>query len=201
MATSTGVTVALIAAALLLGHLVRSRPRHWLTVVAFAVVESSDSLVEEIVGRRHTAVSTLAGSLFLFIASCNIAGQLPGMHPATASLATTSALAAVVFLSVPIAGIRASGLWGYLRHYFRPNPLLMPLHVISELSRTLALALRLFGNVMSGHLVVALLVALAGFLVPTPIMVLDLLIGLLQAYIFSILAIVYIGAAISVREE
>ncbi|MCA9142647.1 MAG: F0F1 ATP synthase subunit A [Planctomycetaceae bacterium] len=201
MVTSTVVTLLLIATAVLLAYLATLRPQHWLSLVAFMIVESFDNLVTEIIGRRHTIVSTLAGSLFLFIASCNIAGQLPGVHPATGSLATTSALAVVVFLSVPIAGIRSNGVWGYIKHYFRPNPLLMPLHVISELSRTLALAVRLFGNIMSGHLVVGLLVALAGFLVPTPIMALDLLIGLLQAYIFAILSTVYIGAAISAGEE
>lgn len=201
MLTSTVVTLFLIFVAIVLGHFVTSRPQHWLSFVAFQIVESFDNLVNEIVGRHHAIVATLAGTLFLFIASCNIAGQLPGVHPATGSLATTSALAVVVFLSVPIAGIRANGVWGYIKHYFRPNPLLMPLHVISELSRTLALAVRLFGNIMSGHLVVGLLVALAGFLVPTPIMALDLLIGLLQAYIFAILSTVYIGAAISAGEE
>jgi F-type H+-transporting ATPase subunit a len=201
MVTSTIVTLVLVAAAIILGNLVRSRPGHWLSVLAFMTIEAFDNLVEEIVGRRHAVVATLAGSLFLFIASCNIAGQFPGVHPATGSLATTSALAAVVFFSVPIAGIQTNGILNYLKHYFRPNPLLMPLHVISELSRTLALAVRLFGNIMSGHLVVALLVALAGFLVPTPIMALDLLIGLLQAYIFAILSTVYIGAAISAGEE
>jgi F-type H+-transporting ATPase subunit a len=201
MVTSVAVTVALITLAATLRACVLARPEHFLSVVAVMIVDGFDGLVEDIVGRRHVLVATLAGSLFLFIAACNLAGQLPGVHPATGSLATTSALAAVVFLSVPIAGVHAHGLWGYLRHYFRPNPLLMPLHVISELSRTLALAMRLFGNIMSGHLVVGLLVALAGFLVPTPIMALDLLIGLLQAYIFTILAIVYIGAAISAGEE
>ncbi len=201
MVTSTAVTALLVAVSVLLGKFARSRPQHWLSVVALLVVESFDDLVQEIVGRRHAVVATLAGSLFLFIAACNLAGQLPGVHPATGSLATTSALAAVVFLSVPIAGIQSNGLWNYIKHYFRPNPLLMPLHVISELSRTLALAVRLFGNIMSGHLIVGLLVALAGFLVPTPIMALDLLIGLLQAYIFAILSAVYIGAAISAGEE
>ncbi|NJN47911.1 MAG: F0F1 ATP synthase subunit A [Candidatus Competibacteraceae bacterium] len=201
MVTSTGVTLVLIALAVLFGNLVRSRPGYWLSVVAFLVVESFDKLVEGIIGRQHTILANLAGSLFLFIACCNIAGQLPGVHPATGSLATTSALAVVVFLSVPIAGIHSNGIRGYLRHYFRPNPLLMPLHVISELSRTLALAVRLFGNIMSGHLVVRLLVALSGFLVPTPIMALDLLIGLLQAYIFAILSTVYIAAAINAGEE
>jgi F-type H+-transporting ATPase subunit a len=97
--------------------------------------------------------------------------------------------------------VRTHGLWGYVKHYFRPNPLLMPLHVISELSRTLALSVRLFGNIMSGHLIVGMLVALSGFLVPTPLMALDVLIGLLQAYIFAILATVYVGAAIDAGEE
>jgi F-type H+-transporting ATPase subunit a len=201
MVTSSAVTVVLIGVAGLLVYFVKCYPHHWLSIVAFAVVESFDNLAEEIVGRRHAIVATMSGSLFVFIAACNIAGQLPRVHPATGSLATTSALSAVVFLSVPIAGVRAHGVWGYIKHYFRPNPLLMPLHVISELSRTLALAVRLFGNIMSGHLVVGLLVALAGFLVPTPIMALDLLIGLLQAYIFAILSTVYIGAAISAGEE
>lgn len=201
MVTSTVVSGVLILAAVVLRYMVRSQPHHWLSAVAILVVESFDNLVTEIVGRGHTIVATLAGSLFLFIACCNIAGQLPGIHPATGSLATTSALAAVIFLSVPIAGIRTNGIGGYIKHYFRPNPLLLPLHMISELSRTLALAVRLFGNIMSGHLVVGLLVALAGFLVPTPIMALDLLIGLLQAYIFAILSTVYIGAAISAGEE
>lgn len=201
MVTSTIVAVVIVMVAVILRNFVRSQPSHWLSIVALMTVDSFDRLVEEIVGRRHAVVSTLAGSLFLFIASCNIAGQLPGVHPATGSLATTAALAVVVFLSVPIAGIRTNGLWTYIKHYFRPNPLLMPWHIISELSRTLALAVRLFGNIMSGHLVVGLLVSLAGFLVPTPIMALDLLIGLLQAYIFAILSTVYIGAAISAVEE
>ena len=201
MVTSTVVTVVLVGVAWWLRRTVQTQPHAAASVAAFMIVESFDNLVNEIVGRRHTIVSNLAGSLFVFIAACNIAGQLPGVHPATGSLATTSALAVVVFLSVPIAGIHANGVLGYIKHYFRPNPLLMPLHVVSELSRTLALAVRLFGNIMSGHLVVGLLVALAGFLVPTPIMALDLLIGLLQAYIFAVLSTVYIGAAISAGEE
>ncbi len=201
MITSAVVTAVLIGMAAVLRRLVDTKPEHPLAVVAIMAIESIDQLVEDVLGRPHVLVSTMAGSLFLFIAGCNLAGQLPGVHPATASLATTSALAVIVLLSVPIAGIHANGWWGYLRHYFRPNPLLLPLHIISELSRTLALSVRLFGNIMSGHLVVGLLVALAGLLVPTPIMALDLLIGLLQAYIFAILSTVYIGAAISAGEE
>lgn len=200
MVTSSVITALLIGVAAMARRAIQTRPRGALSIGAFLTVRACDNLVREIIGRDHPVVATLAGSLFIFIATCNIAGQLPGAHPATGSLATTSALAAVVFLSVPIAGIHAHGLGGYFKRYLQPNPLLMPLHVISELSRTVALAVRLFGNVMSGHLVVGLLVALTGFLAPTPIMALDLLIGLLQAYIFAILATVYIGAAVSAEE-
>ncbi len=201
MVTSAIVSLGLIALAVLIRNRIRTRPLQGITLAAVILVESVDRTVVEVIGREHRVVANLAGSLFLFIATCNLAGQLPGVHPATASLATTSALAVIVFFSVPLAGIRTRGAAAYLKRYLQPNPLLLPLHVISELSRTLALAVRLFGNVMSGHLVVALLVALAGFLVPTPIMALDVLIGLLQAYIFAILSTVYIGAAVSAEEE
>lgn len=201
MVTSSAVSLSLVVAAAAMRVMIVRNPRHWLSLVALLGIEWLDDLVTNIVGKPQPGVTTITGSLFLFIALCNLAGQLPGTHPATASLATTSALAVVVFLAVPIAGVRVHGLWGYVRHYFRPNPLFLPLHLISELSRTLALSVRLFGNVMSGHLVVVLLVALAGFLVPTPMMALDVLIGLLQAYIFAVLSTVYIGAAISAGEE
>lgn len=123
------------------------------------------------------------------------------MTAPTASLSAAGALAVLVFLAVPAAGIRARGLRGYLATYLRPNPLLFPLRLLGEVTRTIALALRLFGNMMSGHLVVAVIVALVGLLLPVPLMALDLLIGCLQAYIFTILASVYIGAAIQVGEE
>jgi F-type H+-transporting ATPase subunit a len=201
MVTSLGATLLLVAMAMAMRLTVVRRPHHWLAVLALLTVEWLDAIVRDIIGRRHPVVATVSGSLFVFIAGCNVIGQLPGTHPVTASLATTSALATVVFLAVPIAGIRTHGFWGYIQHYVRPNPIFMPLHVLSEVSRTLALSVRLFGNVMSGHLVVALLVALAGFLVPTPMMALDLLIGLLQAYIFTVLSTVYIGAALSSGED
>lgn len=200
MLTSLAVALLLVAAALGLRWSVRRRPAGTLTALAFWTVDWLDQLVRDVAGRPEPRLVTLAGSLFLFIAACNLSGILPGVRPPTASLATTSALAAIVFLTVPVAGIRARGWRGYLLDYFRPNPLLAPLHVLSELSRTLALSVRLFGNMMSGHLIVALLVALTGILVPMPLMALDVLIGLLQAYIFAILATVYVGAAIRAGE-
>jgi F-type H+-transporting ATPase subunit a len=179
---------------------VRQRPQGTPAALALLTVGWLDGLVRDVAGRPEPRLVTLSGSLFLFIAACNLSGQLPGVRPPTASLATTSALALIVFFAVPVAGIRARGLRGYLLGYFRPNPLLAPLHIISELSRTLALSVRLFGNMMSGHLIVVLLVALTGFLVPMPLMALEVLIGLLQAYIFAVLATVYVGAAIRAGE-
>jgi F-type H+-transporting ATPase subunit a len=196
MLTSFAISLALVGVALALRVGLSRSPSGATAALALLAIEWLDRLVRDVAGRAEPALLTLAGSLFLFIAACNLSGQLPGVRPPTASLATTSALAGIVFLAVPVAGIRARGLRGYLRDYFRPNPLFAPLHIISELSRTLALSMRLFGNMMSGHLVVALLVALTGFLVPMPLMALDVLIGLLQAYIFAILATVYVGAAI-----
>jgi F-type H+-transporting ATPase subunit a len=179
---------------------VRRRPEGAPAALALLTVEWLDDMVTEVVGRTTPRLVALSGSLFLFVAAANVSGLLPGVHRATASLATTTALAGVVFLAVPIAGISARGLGAYLTDYLRPNPLLLPLHLISEASRTAALAVRLFGNMMSGQLIAALAVALTGFLVPTPLMALDLLISLLQAYIFTVLATVYVGAAIRSAE-
>jgi F-type H+-transporting ATPase subunit a len=198
--TSLAISLALVVAGAALARSVRRSPTGTPAALALITVEWLEQLVHDVTGRAEPLLVSLAGSLFLFIAACNLSGQLPAVGPPTGSLATTSALAVVVFLAVPVAGIRARGLRGYLRGYFRPHPLLAPLHVISELSRTVALSVRLFGNMMSGHLIVAMLVALTGFLVPMPLMALDVLIGLLQAYIFAILATVYVGAAIQATE-
>jgi len=201
MVASLCVSAALVAAALVLRGAVRHRPESALAAIAVATVEWLDELVREVVGRPEPRLVLLAGSLFLYVAAANLSGLLPGFPRPTASLAATSALAAVVFAAVPTAGIAARGLRGYLAHYVRPNPLLLPLHLVSEVSRTVALSMRLFGNMMSGQLIVALLVSLAGLLVPMPLMALDLLIGVLQAYIFMVLATVYVGAAIRAAEE
>lgn len=201
MITSLVLSVVLVLVGAWLGAAVGRRPRGRAAAVGRLAFRFVADLVREAAGEPWPLLETFAGTLLLFIAAAAVVGQLPGVAAPTVNLGVSSALAVLVFLAVPLAGIRTKGLGGYLMHYLRPNPLLLPLHVVSELSRTVALALRLFGNMMSGHLVVALIVALAGFFVPVPLMALDLLIGLLQAYIFTILACVYVGAAVRVGGE
>jgi F-type H+-transporting ATPase subunit a len=201
MLASLGVSAVLVGAAMVLRRAITRQPESTLSAVAVLTVEWLDELVRDVAGRPEPRLVTLAGSLFLYIAAANLSGLLPAVHRPTASLAATSALAVIVFAAVPIAGVGARGFLAYVRHYIRPNPLLLPLHLVSEVSRTVALSVRLFGNMMSGQLIVALLVAVAGFLVPMPLMALDLLIGLLQAYIFTVLATVYVGAAIRAAEQ
>jgi F-type H+-transporting ATPase subunit a len=125
---------------------------------------------------------------------------IPGFDPPTASLSTTTALALCVFVAVPFFGIEEQGLLDYLKSYMKPTPIMLPFNVISELSRTLALAVRLFGNMMSGAMIIAILLTITPFIFPIFMTVLGLLTGMVQAYIFSILASVYIAAATRVRK-
>lgn len=164
------------------------------------VVEGIADQIEEIIGRDPWPYMPLLGSLFLFIALANLAAIVPGGSPPTGHIETPAALAFIVFGSVHFYGIRERGVTAYFRHYVQPNWLLLPLNVLSELTRTFSLMIRLFGNMMSHEFVIAIVLVLAGLFVPIPFMLLGILIGLVQAYIFTILATVYIGAAISGRE-
>jgi F-type H+-transporting ATPase subunit a len=135
------------------------------------------------------------GTLFLFVAVANLGALIPGFDPPTGSLSTTAALALCVFIAVPLFGIREQGVFAYLKTYAEPTVLMLPFNIIGELSRTLALAVRLFGNMMSGTLIVAILLTVTPFLFPIVMTAIGLLTGMVQAYIFSILAAVYIAAA------
>jgi len=141
------------------------------------------------------------GTLFLFVAGAAMLTIVPGYQPPTGSLSTTVALALCVFVAVPLYGIQERGLRGYLKSYMEPTIIMLPFNLISELSRTLALAVRLFGNMMSGGMIVAILLALTPFLFPVVLTLLGLLTGLVQAYIFFVLGAVYIAAAISTRRS
>ncbi len=135
------------------------------------------------------------GTLFIFILAANLLHLVPGVIPPTGSLSTTAALALCVFIAVPVFGIAREGLTDYLRQYIRPTPLMLPFNVIGELSRTIALAVRLYGNIMSGTVIVGILLSLAPFLFPVLMQLLGLITGVIQAYIFAILAMVYIASA------
>lgn len=142
----------------------------------------------------------LLGTLFLYLVAANLSAVLPGVHAPTARIETAAALALVMFFAAHLYGVRRRGLWPYLAHYLKPNPLLLPLNLLSELTRTLSLMVRLFGNIMSHELIIGVVLTLAGLLVPVPIMALGMLIGVIQAYIFAILATVFLGAAIGAVE-
>ena len=135
------------------------------------------------------------GTLFVFIATANLLTIVPGYEPPTSSLSTTAAFALCVFVAVPLFGIRQRGWRGYLKSYLEPTVIMLPFNLISELSRTLALAVRLFGNMMSGTMIIAILLTITPFIFPVAMTLLGLLTGMVQAYIFSILATVYIVAA------
>lgn len=143
------------------------------------------------------ALVPLILTLWLFLAVANLASLLPGVASPTRDLSLAAALALVSFLAGHVHAIRVHGM-AYLRHYVEPSPLLLPFNVIGEIGRTVALALRLFGNMLSGHLVIAIVLYLAGLLVPVPLMLLGVLTGLVQAYIFGVLTLVF--AASSLRE-
>lgn len=140
------------------------------------------------------------GTLFLFIAAASLATMIPGYETPTASLSTTTALALCVFVAVPFFGIKNQGVWNYLKTFVKPTFIMLPFNIISELSRTLALAVRLFGNMMSGAMIIGILLTITPFIFPLVMTLLGLLTGMVQAYIFSILATVYIAAATQIRQ-
>ena len=139
------------------------------------------------------------GTLFLFVAMAAIFTIIPGYEPPTGSLSTTAALALSVLVAVPLFGIEEQGLGGYLKSYVKPTFIMLPFNIISEISRTLALAVRLFGNMMSGAMIIGILLTITPFIFPIVMTLLGLLTGMVQAYIFSILAAVYIAAATRTR--
>jgi len=141
------------------------------------------------------------GTLFLFILSLNVVDIIPGISAPTTSLSTTAALAFCVFVAVPAFGIARQGVGGYLAHYTKPSVFMLPFNIIGEFSRTIALAIRLFGNMMSGSLIVGILLSLAPLFFPVLIQAFGLLIGVIQAYVFSILALVYIASGQRVQQQ
>ncbi len=159
------------------------------------IVTTINKQIEEIGLKNPEKYISFIGTLFLFVSVSAICTIIPGFEPPTSSLSTTSALALCVFIAVPFFGIREQGIGNYLKSYIEPTFIMLPFNLISELSRTLALAVRLFGNMMSGAIIIAILISITPFLFPIVMSLLGLLTGMVQAYIFAILATVYIASA------
>lgn len=166
-----------------------------------AVVSLILDQIRDVSEQNPKPVLPFIGTLFLFILLSNLLTIIPGYQAPTASLSTTAALAISVFVAVPFFGIRSHGLRGYLKHYAQPSLFVLPFTIMGEISRTLALALRLFGNMMSGAVMGALLLSLAPLFFPAIMQAFGLLIGVIQAYIFALLAMVYIASATRMQES
>jgi F-type H+-transporting ATPase subunit a len=157
--------------------------------------------IREITDQKSEPYLPFIGTLFLFIIVSNLLVIIPGFHPPTGSLSTTTALALCVFFAIPIFGIGQRGVIPYLKHYIEPTPFMLPFQIISEISRTVSLAVRLFGNIMSGSLIVAIIFSILPLFIPVLMQMLGLVIGAIQAYIFAILATVYIASATRAYED
>jgi len=170
------------------------RPSRWQNLLEVLVTGMRDQ-IRQVSQQEPGRYLPFIGTLFLFIATSNALGVVPGFLPPTASLSTTTALALCVLIAVPLYGIAEQGFLGYLRTYLQPTFLMLPFNILGEISRTVALAVRLYGNVMSGTVLAALLISIIPFFFPVLMQLLGLLTGLIQAYIFAVLAMVYIAAA------
>ncbi|HEB77587.1 MAG TPA: F0F1 ATP synthase subunit A [Methylothermaceae bacterium] len=205
--TATLVYTWLVMALLVLGSWLATRrleptvrPGRWQNFLE-ALVEVICRQIQEVTHQDPDKHLWFVGTLFLFIALANLLAPVPGYLAPTASLSTTTALALCVFVAVPWFGIREVGLRNYLRQYLEPHPLMLPFNVIGEFSRTLALAVRLYGNLMSGAVIGAVLITLVPFFFPIVMQLLGLLTGFIQAYIFAVLALVYIASASAAQKE
>ena len=198
--TTWVLIAALAAVSYAITRGLRRRPSRWQALLEILVTTIEDQITETMQTPGRPFVPLL-GSLFIFLAFANVLGVLPGVRPPTASIETAAALALIVFLAVHVYGLRRRGLRAYLASYAKPTIVMVPLNVLSEITRTFSLMVRLFGNVLSGEFVIATVLALAGLFVPIPLMALEILIGLIQAYIFSVLAAVFIGAGIGSIER
>ena len=169
--------------------------------VGEAIVTAMRQAIEDVVPGDADGVFPFVATLWIFLVFANLAGIVPGVSSPTADLSTTSALAISTFFFVHWTGIRTVGLRRYLEHYISPNPIMLPFEVLTEISRTVTLAVRLFGNMMSLDMAALIVVGLAGFLVPIPILLLHIVEALIQAYIFGMLALVYVAGGVQIQHQ
>jgi len=194
-----GVMIFIISLVWLATRHMRMLPSGMQTVIE-GIFEAMEQAVLEVTPEHGRLIMPFISTLWVFLIIANMLGLIPGLHSPTGDLSVTSALAILVFLSVHWFGIRIQGLKKYLHHYLQPTPMLLPFHIISEFTRTLALAIRLFGNIMSLEMAAMLIVLVAGFLAPIPILMLHIIEALVQAYIFGMLALIYLASAMQSQQ-
>ena len=192
--TTWAIMAVLAAASALLTRRLATAPDRSQTVLEL-IVTGIESQIAEVTRKSARPLVPLLGTLFIYLLCANLSGLVPGVQAPTGRIETPAALALIVFFAVHYFGVRAQGLTGYLASFAQPKLIMLPLNIVSEITRTFSLMVRLFGNVMSGEFLIGLVLALAGLFVPVPLMALEVLVGVVQAYIFSVLATVFIGAA------
>jgi len=172
----------------------------WLQSTVEVTVEAISDQIKAILRADPWPYLPLLGTLFIYLVFANISGVLPDVAAPTAHIETPAALALIVFFSVQFYGLKEQGLQGYAKRYLEPNPLLLPLNLLSQITRSFSMMVRLFGNMMSHEFIIAIVLFLAGLFVPVPFMLLGILVGLIQAFIFTVLASVYVGGAVNASE-
>jgi F-type H+-transporting ATPase subunit a len=202
--TNTVVTTWVIMAVLwlitwLMSRRLRTEPGPAQTALE-GIVATIEEAVTAAAPQHARQILPFIGTLWIFLVIANLSGLIPGVHSPTRDLSATAALAILVFLSTHWFGLRMQGLKNYLRHYLVPSPILLPFHLISEVTRTIALAVRLFGNMMSLEMAALLILLVAGFLAPVPILMLHIVEALVQAYIFGMLALIYVAGGIQSQQ-
>ena len=197
--TTWGIMVLLVTLAWLITRRLKIQPSP-LQAAVEGIVSTIEAAIAAVAPQHAKQLLPFIASLWIFIVTANLSGLIPGVSSPTRDLSATSALAILVFLAAHWFGIRAQGIKNYLNHYLSPSPIMLPFHIISEISRTVALAVRLFGNIMSLEMAALLVLFIAGFLVPIPILMLHIIEALVQAYIFGMLALIYIAGGLQSQQ-
>jgi len=197
--TTWGIMVVLGVVSWLLTRQLRDEPGKAQTALE-GIVATIEHAIAEVSPQNVKYIMPFIGSLWVFLVVANLSGLIPGVNSPTRDLSATSALALLVFLSTHWFGVRIEGWKNYLQHYISPSPILLPFHLISEITRTFALAVRLFGNIMSLEMAAMMVLLVAGFLAPIPIMVLHIIEALVQAYIFGMLALIYVAGGLQSQQ-
>lgn len=199
VAVTWGIMLVLTAAAWTATRRMDPSPGPWQVVVE-GIVAAIEDAIRTVLPNHYRQVMPFIATLWIFIVVANLVSLIPGLRSPTGDLSLTVGLAILVFFAVHWYGIRTSGLKSYLRHYLQPNPILLPFHLISEITRTVALAVRLFGNIFSLQMAALLVLLVAGFLAPVPVLMLHIIEAVVQAYIFGMLALIYVAGAIQSQQ-